>query len=117
MILTLSQNNTGHPNRKGVVSAAVIAAGAVGGVCGSTIFRSQDAPLYMPGMWYVSVICLSTLLFMTDFANSFRASIGMQILYLCLISFITLHFRRQNRLADEGKIAELEGVPGFRYTL
>jgi hypothetical protein len=31
----------------------MIAVGAAGGVTGSTIFRAQDAPMYLPGMWYV----------------------------------------------------------------
>jgi hypothetical protein len=29
---------------------------------------------------------------------------------------MSMYFKRQNRLADEGKIPDnLEGVPGFRY--
>lgn len=49
--LTYGQNQTARLERKGVVAAAMISAGAIGGVCGSTIFRAQDAPLYLPGMW------------------------------------------------------------------
>ena len=47
--LAYASNQTGKPEKKGVVAAVMISAGAVGGVCGSTIFRSQDAPQYLPG--------------------------------------------------------------------
>lgn len=49
--LTFGQNQTARPEKKGVVAAIMIAAGAAGGICGSSIFRSQDAPQYLPGMW------------------------------------------------------------------
>jgi hypothetical protein len=53
--LSYAENNTGHPSKKGVVTATMITVGAVGGITGSTIFRSQDAPNYIPGMWLVSL--------------------------------------------------------------
>jgi len=43
--LAYAQNQTATINKKGVVAAAMISVGAVGGVCGSTIYRSQDAPV------------------------------------------------------------------------
>ena len=49
--LAYGQSNTSKQERKGVVAAAMISVGAAGGICGSTIFRSQDAPQYLPGMW------------------------------------------------------------------
>lgn len=49
--LTYGQNQTARVEKKGVVAAVMIGAGAAGGICGSTIFRSQDAPTYYPGMW------------------------------------------------------------------
>jgi hypothetical protein len=52
-VLTYATNNTPNASKRGVTSAMIITAGAVGGVVGGTIFRSQDAPLYFPGMWYV----------------------------------------------------------------
>lgn len=42
--LAYGQNQTGRPEKKGIVAAAMISAGALGGICGSSIFRSQDAP-------------------------------------------------------------------------
>lgn len=49
--LAYGQSNTARQEKKGVVAAAMISVGAAGGICGSTIFRSQDAPQYLPGMW------------------------------------------------------------------
>lgn len=92
--LAYGQNQTARPEKRGVVAAASISGGALGGICGSTIFRSQDAPQYLPGMW--TTICL-------------------QILY-CVVTFtLSMYFKRQNKLADEGKNPALEGVEGFRY--
>lgn len=76
-----------------MVAAAMISAGALGGVCGSTIFRKQDAPDYLPGMW---------------------ATIAMQLLHLILTFAMSWHFKRQNARADRGEVV-LEGVEGFRY--
>ena len=92
--LAYGQNQTGRVEKRGVVAAAMISAGAVGGICGSTIFRSQDAPNYYPGMW---------------------STIAMQLVYSAITLSLSFHFRRLNRLADEGKRPALERVEGFRY--
>lgn len=78
------------------MSAVMITMGAAGGVCGSTIFRSQDAPRYMPGMWTTVVMILA---------------------YACITFSMSMYFKKQNRLADEGKRPALEGVEGFRYAV
>lgn len=79
--------------KKGIAAAAMITMGAAGGVCGSTIFRAQDRPLYLPGMW---------------------TTIALQLLYIVIALSLVLYFKRQNKKADrDGKI--LEKVPGFRY--
>lgn len=49
--LAYGNNQTGRNEKKGVVAAAMISFGAAGGIAGSTIFRAQDAPTYLPGMW------------------------------------------------------------------
>jgi len=92
--LAYGQSNTASQQKKGVAAAAMITMGAVGGICGSTIFRAQDAPTYYPGMW---------------------TTIGMQVMYIVMTFMLSQHLKRQNRLLEEGKIAELEGVEGFRY--
>ncbi len=43
--LAYGQSQTAEVRRKGVVAAAMISVGAAGGITGSTIFRSQDAPV------------------------------------------------------------------------
>lgn len=91
--LAYGQNQTALPQKKGMVAAAMITVGAAGGITGSTIFRAQDAPLYLPGMW---------------------ATIAMQILYFFGTMAMSYHFKRKNREADEKDIV-LEGVHGFRY--
>ena len=92
--LAYGQNQTARTEKKGIVAAAMISMGAAGGIAGSTIFRSQDAPQYLPGMW---------------------ATISMQMLYSVITFCLSMYFKRQNRLADEGKRPALEGVEGFRY--
>ncbi|KAK5081065.1 hypothetical protein LTR70_009327 [Exophiala xenobiotica] len=96
--LAYGNNQTGRNEKKGVVAAAMISSGALGGIAGSTIFRSQDAPLYMPGTW---------------------STISMLMLYIIITISMSMHFKRQNRLADEaqaeGRQYILEKTPGFRY--
>lgn len=92
--LAYGQSNTAKQEKKGVVAAAMISVGAAGGICGSTIFRSQDAPQYLPGMW---------------------STIAMQMLYIILTICHSIYLKRQNKLADEGKRPALEDVEGFRY--
>jgi MFS family permease len=43
--LAYGQSQTADIRKKGVVAAVMISVGAAGGVTGSTIFRSQDAPV------------------------------------------------------------------------
>jgi len=43
--LSYGQNQTPQLGKRGVVAAAMISVGGLGGICGSTIFRSQDAPV------------------------------------------------------------------------
>ncbi|KAJ4301406.1 hypothetical protein N0V90_003498 [Kalmusia sp. IMI 367209] len=45
--LVYGQNQTAKVQKKAVVSAAMITAGAAGGICGALIFRTQDAPVSM----------------------------------------------------------------------
>lgn len=92
--LAYGQSNTSKQEKKGVVAAAMISVGAAGGICGSTIFRSQDAPQYLPGMW---------------------STIAMQMLYIILTFSHSMYLKRQNKLADEGKRPALEDLEGFRY--
>jgi hypothetical protein len=67
----------------------------IGGIAGSLIFRSQDAPQYTWG---------------------FVGTIVANCVVLITVAALTIVFRRRNKLADEGKLV-IEGLQGFRYTL
>jgi len=59
-------------------------------------FRQQDYPRYINGIW---------------------ATLGSQFLMLILLAATTYTYKKRNRLAREGKLKELEGQPGFYYTI
>jgi hypothetical protein len=87
-------NNVRGSTKRGVAAAVQIAMGGVGGVIGSLIFRSQDAPTYIPGL--ITAIGLS-----------------LSVIVNCLTtSYI---FWQQNKKQAAGTVV-LEGLPGFRYT-
>ncbi|OBT71317.1 hypothetical protein VF21_09122 [Pseudogymnoascus sp. 05NY08] len=89
-----ANNITGHWKRA-FCSASLIGAGGIGGIAGSLVFRSQDAPNYRPGIY---------------------AGLACNAVVVVVVCVNTVVFRRENRRADrEGKI--LEGTPGFRYTI
>lgn len=43
--LAYGQNQTARVSKRGIVAAAMISVGAAGGITGSTIFQSKDAPV------------------------------------------------------------------------
>ncbi|KIW35964.1 uncharacterized protein PV06_11726 [Exophiala oligosperma] len=51
VILTFGQNNTVGTNARMAISVANLAYSVTGGIIGSTIFRSQDAPTYGPTLY------------------------------------------------------------------
>lgn len=69
--------------------------GGVGGIAGSLVFRSQDAPDYRPGI-YATMACNG--------------------LILILVAIMSTYFKISNRRADQGKLV-IEGLAEFRYTL
>lgn len=75
----------------------VISFGGVGGIFATTIFRQEDFPRYLPGIY---------------------ATIACQVLLLLLLAITTIHLSRQNEKARQGVlIVPLEGQAGFLYTL
>lgn len=64
-------------------------------MAGSLVFRTQDAPLYRPGV-YAAITCNSLL--------------------IIIVTLLSIHFRRCNKKADEGRMI-IEGLEGFRYTI
>ncbi|EXJ71206.1 uncharacterized protein A1O5_06200 [Cladophialophora psammophila CBS 110553] len=95
MIIVFGQNNAPTRTKRSLISGLQLTLGAVGGIIGSTVFRSQDAPSYTPGV--IVVLCCTV------------GIIGLSLL-------LAWHFHLQNRLHKEtGRI--LEGQEGFVYTL
>ena len=94
-VLTFQANNIRGQWKRALASATLVGAGGIGGIIGSTTFRSQDKPAYRPGM-YTTMIASALIVVIT-----------------CLLD---LKFKRANkRAAAGGKV--IEGLPGFRYTL
>jgi hypothetical protein len=42
-------------------------------------------------------------------------TIAFQLASCIMVFAASMYFRRQNRLLEQGKVAVLEGVPGFKY--
>ncbi|OBT92571.1 hypothetical protein VE01_09643 [Pseudogymnoascus verrucosus] len=94
-IVTWQSNNVRGQWKRAFGSAAVVAFGGLGGIIGGTVFRTEDAPLYRPGIY----ACL--------IAN-------FLIVAISLILMLTLH--RANKRADAGQKV-IQGLVGFRYAV
>lgn len=75
--------------------ATLVGFGAIGGIVGTTVFRSQDAPEYVPGL---------------------SVAMGAQVVIVLLVVALTLDFKRQNGKAERGLKVLEEGDKNFRYT-
>ena len=93
--MTYQANNVVGQWKRAFTSATIVAMGGVGGIIGGTVFRSQDAPEYRPGLYTCFLAAALTIL-----------SVATTTVYMFI----------QNRKQAQGKIV-IEGVPGFRYTL
>jgi len=93
--MTYQSNNIRGQWKRAFCSATLIGTGGIGGIAGSLMFRSQDAPGYRPGMY---------------------ASLGCAVLTLIVICINTWYFKRENAKADKG-LKILQGHPDFRYTV
>ncbi|KAI6782780.1 uncharacterized protein J7T54_000923 [Emericellopsis cladophorae] len=94
-VMAYQANNIRGQWKRAFASATLVGFGGLGGIAGSTVFRSQDAPQYIPGIW----VC-----------------IGLNILIVCTTVMNTIIFRKQNAKADRGEVV-LEGEASFRYTI
>jgi len=93
--MTYQANNIRGQWKRAFCSATLVGFGALGGIVGTTTFRSEDRPDYIPGI---------------------SVAIGSQILILILVGVLTLDFKRQNAKADRGEKVLEEGNEHFRYT-
>ena len=89
-----ANNIRGHWKRA-FCSATLVGLGGVGGIIGSLVFRSQDAPKYHPGLW---------------------ACIASQILVILIVLGLDIKFYFANKRAERGERI-IEGIEGFRYTI
>ncbi|KAJ9659939.1 hypothetical protein H2198_002829 [Neophaeococcomyces mojaviensis] len=94
-VLTWQANNIRGQWKRALCSATLVGAGGIGGIIGGTVFRSQDAPKYIPGI----TACM--------------LAAGL-IVVIALV--LDLKFIRANKRAAAGG-KPIEGLPGFRYTL
>lgn len=88
-------NNIRGQWKRAFASATLVGFGGIGGIAGTTVFRTEDRPHYRPGIW---------------------ACIACNLLIVVIVVVNTVAFRRQNKKADRGEII-LEGDPSFRYTI
>ncbi|CAL3966783.1 hypothetical protein PZA11_003270 [Diplocarpon coronariae] len=88
-------NNIRGQWKRAFCSATLVGFGALGGIVGSTVFRSQDSPKYIPGV---------------------STAIGSQVVVCLAVAALTFEFRRQNAMADRGEKVLEQGDASFRYT-
>ncbi|KAL1899217.1 hypothetical protein Sste5346_003140 [Sporothrix stenoceras] len=98
-VMSYMANNIRGQWKRAFASALFVGFGGIGGICGSLVFRSQDSPKYLPGIY---------------------ACITVTLLSLILVGTLSLSFYFSHKKADRGEI-ELEAheddyQPGFRYT-
>ena len=93
--MSYQANNIRGQWKRAFCSATLVGFGGVGGIAGSLVFRSQDAPEYIPGL-IAAMVC--------------------QALIIIIVVANTIYFRMENRKADRGEKI-LEGSADFRYTL
>jgi len=94
-VMAYQANNIRGQWRRAFCSASLTAIGGIGGISGALIFRSQDAPSYVPG---------------------FAACMACNVLVMVTVAVMTWYFRRCNAQADRGERILLED-PTFRFTI
>jgi hypothetical protein len=94
-VLTYQANNIRGQWKRAFCSATLVGFGGIGGIIGSSVFRTQDEPKYHPGI---------------------EACMIANALVLVIVGLLSVKFWRANKRAEnKGKV--IEGQVGFRYTL
>ncbi|CAK4033631.1 related to tartrate transporter [Lecanosticta acicola] len=88
-------NNVRGDSKRSVATAIAIMLSGISGIYSSLVFRQQDAPGYVPGIYAV---------------------IAVDLLAIFLAVVTVLGLRRANKRAEQGRLV-IEGLEGFRYTL
>ncbi|KAH7035687.1 permease of the major facilitator superfamily [Microdochium trichocladiopsis] len=91
---TYQANNIAGQWKRVFTAATVAAMNGAGGIAGSFIVRSDEAPGYITAVW---------------------VSIGSHLGIIFLVGVFSVWFWSQNKLQGSGKLV-LEGVRGFKYT-
>lgn len=94
-VLTWQANNIRGQWKRALCSATLVGAGGIGGIIGGTVFRTQDAPEYVPGI----IACM----------------IAAGLIVVIALALDLKFMRANKRAASGGK--PIEGLVGFRYTL
>lgn len=94
-VLTYQANNIRGQWKRALCSATLVGAGGIGGIIGTTVFRSQDSPKYGPGI---------------------EACMIASALIIIITLMLTFKFWRANKRVDAGG-KPIEGLVGFKYTL
>ncbi|KAJ9604234.1 hypothetical protein H2200_011068 [Cladophialophora chaetospira] len=94
-VMAYQANNIRGQWKRAFASATLVGFGGIGGIAGSTVFRSQDAPTYRPGVW-ACIVC--------------------NIVTVTIVIINSIIFKRQNSRAEKGEVV-LEEDPNFRYTI
>lgn len=87
-------NNICGQWKRATVAAAITASNGLGGIAGSFIVRSQEAPRYITAIW---------------------VSIGSHIVIIGIAMGFSVYFWYANDKQKKGKIV-LEETEGFKYT-
>ncbi|KAJ5281849.1 MFS general substrate transporter [Penicillium angulare] len=87
-------NNIRGQWKRAFASAVFVGLGASGGMTGSLVFRTQDAPNYHPGV---------------------LTSLGLSVLAIVLVLLLSLRFYILNKKVARGELV-IGNLPGFKYT-
>ena len=88
-------NNIRGQWKRAFCSASLVGLGGIGGIAGSLVFRTKDAPSYRPGIY---------------------AAIACNLLLIIIVSVLSVYFTICNRKQARGQKV-IEGQEGFRYTI
>lgn len=94
-VMAYQANNIRGQWRRAFCSATLTGIGGIGGITGALIFRTEDAPMYVPG---------------------FAACMACNVLVIMIVGVLTIYFRRCNAEADRGERV-IMGDPTFRFTI
>ena len=93
--LTYQANDVVGRWKRAFCSATIVGMGGIGGMFGSLVFRSQDAPTYRPDLYTCFIAAALTIV-----------SVATTSMYMI----------SQNKQQAQGRKV-IEGIEGFRYTI